>query len=129
MSRETAGGIFYEQDRKLFKGAKNGYSCSAYRIAACNGAHTARITEARCALHFIPLHSDCNRCNRSRSYSRIDSRHTLWYHKLCTMLWYGRIRHGNAFNQLVLHLYNLCCCTSSYGLVHRTYRKRSGQGV
>ena len=33
-----------------------------------------------------------------RSYSRIDSRHTLWYHKLCTMLWYGRIRHGNAFN-------------------------------
>ena len=43
--------------------------------------------------------------------------------------WYGRIRHGNAFNQLVLHLYNLCCCTSSYGLVHRTYRKRSGQGI
>ena len=39
------------------------------------------------------------------------------------------IRHGNAFNQLVLHLYNLCCCTSSYGLVHRTYRKRSGQGI
>ena len=37
--------------------------------------------------------------------------------------------HGNAFNQLVLHLYHLCCCTSSYGLVHRTYRKRSGQGV
>lgn len=82
---------------------------------------------ARLSISF--LHSDCNRCNRSRSYSRIDSRHTLWYHKLCTMLWYGRIRHGNAFNQLVLHLYNLCCCTSSYGLVHRTYRKRSGQGI
>ena len=29
--------------------------------------------------------------------------------------------------QLVLHLYNLCCCTSSYGLAHRTYRKGLGK--
>ena len=55
MSRETAGGIFYEQDRKLFKGAKNGYSCSAYRIDTCNGAHTARISEDRCAFLCIPI--------------------------------------------------------------------------